>query len=66
VGPLAPKRLLDIVPARAFSPGILLVEGGAERALCVDTGYARDHDETIAASRCFIAATAASSIATSF
>ncbi len=48
VGPLAPKRLLDIGAGSGFFSRHLLVEGGAERALCVDTGYARDHDETIA------------------
>jgi len=48
VGPLATKRLLDIGAGSGFFSRHLLVEGGAERALCVDTGYARDHDETIA------------------
>jgi 2-polyprenyl-3-methyl-5-hydroxy-6-metoxy-1,4-benzoquinol methylase len=48
VGLLAPKRLLDIGAGSGFFSRHLLVEGGAERALCVDTGYARDHDETIA------------------
>ena len=48
--PFAPVRLIPddcsiSAPARDFSPGHLLAEVGAESALCVDTGYARDHDE---------------------
>ena len=47
-GPLNPKRLLDVGAGSGFFSGHLLVEGGAESALCVDTAYAREHDETIA------------------
>lgn len=47
-GPLHPRRLLDIGAGSGFFSRYLLAEGGAESALCVDTGYARDHDETIA------------------
>jgi 2-polyprenyl-3-methyl-5-hydroxy-6-metoxy-1,4-benzoquinol methylase len=46
--PLAPKRLLDIGAGSGFFSRHLLVEGGAESALCVDTGYAHGRDETIA------------------
>ena len=48
VGPIAPKRLLDIGAGSGFFSRYLLVEGGAASALCVDTGYARDHDEYVA------------------
>jgi 2-polyprenyl-3-methyl-5-hydroxy-6-metoxy-1,4-benzoquinol methylase len=46
--PLHPRRLLDIGAGSGFFSRYLLAEGSAESALCVDTGYARDHDETIA------------------
>ena len=47
-GPLNPKRLLDVGAGSGFFSRHLLVEGGAESALCVDTAYARERDETIA------------------
>lgn len=48
LGPLNPQRLLDIGAGSGFFSRHLLAEGGAASALCVDTGYARDHDETVA------------------
>lgn len=45
---LAPRRLLDVGAGSGFFSKHLLSQGGAESALCVDTGYARDRDETVA------------------
>ena len=44
---LAPKRLLDIGAGSGFFSRHLLTEGGAESALCVDTGYTQERDETV-------------------
>jgi 2-polyprenyl-3-methyl-5-hydroxy-6-metoxy-1,4-benzoquinol methylase len=40
------RRLLDIGAGSGFFSRHLLTEGGAESALCVDTGYAQERDET--------------------
>ena len=45
---LAPRRLLDVGAGSGFFSKHLLSHGDAKSALCVDTGYARDHDETVA------------------
>ena len=45
---LAPRRLLDVGAGSGFFSRHLLAEGDAESALCVDVGYARDRDETVA------------------
>jgi SAM-dependent methyltransferase len=47
VGHLRPRRLLDVGAGSGFFSRHLLAEGGAERALCVDIGYARDRDEVV-------------------
>ena len=45
---LNPKRLLDVGAGSGFFSRHLLTSGGAESALCVDTGYAQERDETVA------------------
>ncbi len=45
---LAPRRLLDVGAGSGFFSKHLLSHGDAKSALCVDTGYAGDRDETIA------------------
>ena len=45
---LAPRRLLDVGAGSGFFSRHLLIEGGAQSALCVDTGYAQERDETVA------------------
>jgi 2-polyprenyl-3-methyl-5-hydroxy-6-metoxy-1,4-benzoquinol methylase len=47
-GPLHPRRLLDVGAGSGFFSRYLLAQGSAASALCVDTGYARDHDEAVA------------------
>ena len=47
VGPLAPKRLLDVGAGSGFFSRHLLTEGGALSALCVDVGYPESRDETV-------------------
>jgi 2-polyprenyl-3-methyl-5-hydroxy-6-metoxy-1,4-benzoquinol methylase len=47
VGPLAPQRVLDVGAGSGFFSRHLLTEGGAQSALCVDVGYARDRDEML-------------------
>jgi 2-polyprenyl-3-methyl-5-hydroxy-6-metoxy-1,4-benzoquinol methylase len=47
VGPLAPKRLLDVGAGSGFFSRHLLAEGGALSALCVDVGYPASRDETV-------------------
>ncbi len=47
VSALGPQRLLDVGAGSGFFSRQLLTEGGAKSALCVDVGYARDHDETL-------------------
>ena len=46
VGPLAPKRLLDVGAGSGFFSRHLLANG-AQSALCVDVGYERTWDETV-------------------
>ena len=43
-----PRRLLDIGAGAGFFSRLLLAETAAESAVCVDTGYPRDWDETAA------------------
>ncbi|MFI5000928.1 MAG: class I SAM-dependent methyltransferase [Reyranellales bacterium] len=45
---LRPRRVLDVGAGSGFFSRHLLAEGGAERALCVDIGYARDYDDSVA------------------
>lgn len=47
VGPLAPRRVLDVGAGSGFFSRHLLAEGGAQSALCVDVGYERERDETL-------------------
>jgi 2-polyprenyl-3-methyl-5-hydroxy-6-metoxy-1,4-benzoquinol methylase len=47
VGPLAPQRLLDVGAGSGFFSRHLLIEGGAQSALCVDVGYELSRDETV-------------------
>jgi 2-polyprenyl-3-methyl-5-hydroxy-6-metoxy-1,4-benzoquinol methylase len=47
VGPLGPRRLLDVGAGSGFFSRHLLTEGGAESALCVDIGYAKDRDDSV-------------------
>ena len=46
VGPLAPKRLLDVGAGSGFFSRHLLANG-AQSALCVDVGYEQTWDETV-------------------
>jgi SAM-dependent methyltransferase len=48
VGPLRPQRLLDVGAGSGFFSHHLLTEGSAQSALCVDVGYERNRDETVA------------------
>jgi hypothetical protein len=48
VSGLQPKRLLDVGAGSGFFSRHLLAETSAESALCVDTGYARDRDDSVA------------------
>jgi hypothetical protein len=47
VSAVAPRRLLDVGAGSGFFSKRLLADGGAESALCVDTGYAEERDETV-------------------
>jgi 2-polyprenyl-3-methyl-5-hydroxy-6-metoxy-1,4-benzoquinol methylase len=47
VGPLKPRRLLDVGAGSGFFSRHLLAEGGTESALCVDIGYAKDRDDSV-------------------
>lgn len=47
VGHLAPQRLLDVGAGSGFFSHHLLMQGGAQSALCVDVGYERTWDETV-------------------
>lgn len=53
VGPLGAQRLLDVGAGSGFFSRHLLAETAAASALCVDTGYARDHDEMVAGKAVF-------------
>ena len=48
VGGLRPRRLLDVGAGSGFFSRHLLSESGAESALCVDIGYAREYDDRAA------------------
>ncbi|MBS0548501.1 MAG: class I SAM-dependent methyltransferase [Proteobacteria bacterium] len=48
VGALAPRRLLDIGAGSGFFSRHLLMEGGAQSALCVDIGYPANRDDSVA------------------
>jgi 2-polyprenyl-3-methyl-5-hydroxy-6-metoxy-1,4-benzoquinol methylase len=48
VGGLRPKRLLDVGAGSGFFSRHLLSDAGAESALCVDIGYARERDDQAA------------------
>ncbi|MEK7687554.1 MAG: class I SAM-dependent methyltransferase [Pseudomonadota bacterium] len=48
VAGLRPRRLLDVGAGSGFFSRHLLAETSAESALCVDTGYARDRDDSVA------------------
>ena len=45
VGPLGPRRILDVGAGSGFFSRHLLAEAGAQSALCVDIGYASDRDD---------------------
>jgi 2-polyprenyl-3-methyl-5-hydroxy-6-metoxy-1,4-benzoquinol methylase len=47
VSAIAPRRLLDVGAGSGFFSRHLLTKGGAQSALCVDTGYPADRDETV-------------------
>jgi SAM-dependent methyltransferase len=47
VVPLAPRKLLDVGAGSGFFSKYLLKNAGAQSALCVDTGYAEERDETV-------------------
>jgi 2-polyprenyl-3-methyl-5-hydroxy-6-metoxy-1,4-benzoquinol methylase len=46
VGALRPQRLLDVGAGSGFFSRHLLTDGGAQSALCIDIGYARDRDDS--------------------
>jgi len=48
VGPLAPKRLLDVGAGSGFFSRHLLERTATESALCVDIGYPADRDDRVA------------------
>ena len=48
VAGLRPRRLLDVGAGSGFFSRHLLAETAAESALCVDIGYARDRDDSVA------------------
>src|SRR6202163_2200028 len=48
VGDLAPRRILDVGAGSGFFSRYLLAETGAQSALCVDIGYEREHDDSVA------------------
>jgi 2-polyprenyl-3-methyl-5-hydroxy-6-metoxy-1,4-benzoquinol methylase len=48
VGPLQPRRILDVGAGSGFFSRHLLAEAGAQSALCVDTGYPDDRDDSAA------------------
>ncbi|SKA39212.1 Methyltransferase domain-containing protein [Enhydrobacter aerosaccus] len=45
---LKPRRILDVGAGSGFFSRHLLTEGGGESALCVDVGYDRNREETVA------------------
>ena len=48
VGPLHPKRILDVGAGSGFFSRHLLAETGAQSALCVDIGYPSERDDSTA------------------
>ena len=46
VGPLHPKRILDVGAGSGFFSRHLLAETGAQSALCVDIGYPNERDDS--------------------
>ena len=46
VGPVGPRRILDIGAGSGFFSRHLLAEAGAQSALCVDIGYASERDDS--------------------
>jgi SAM-dependent methyltransferase len=48
VGPLSPRRILDVGAGSGFFSRHLLTETGAQSALCVDTGYVTERDDEVA------------------
>ncbi|CAN5889803.1 class I SAM-dependent methyltransferase [soil metagenome] len=48
VGPLGPRNILDVGAGSGFFSRHLLAEAGARSALCVDIGYEREHDDSVA------------------
>jgi SAM-dependent methyltransferase len=48
VGSLHPRRILDVGAGSGFFSRHLLITTGARAALCVDTGYASDREDSIA------------------
>jgi 2-polyprenyl-3-methyl-5-hydroxy-6-metoxy-1,4-benzoquinol methylase len=48
VADLAPRRILDVGAGSGFFSRHLLAETGAQSALCVDIGYAQEHDDSVA------------------
>jgi 2-polyprenyl-3-methyl-5-hydroxy-6-metoxy-1,4-benzoquinol methylase len=48
VGPIAPRRLLDVGAGSGFFSRHLLAETDAQSALCVDIGYPADRDDNAA------------------
>src|SRR5262245_10475366 len=46
VGPLAPRRILDVGAGSGFFSRHLLAEADAQSALCVDIGYPSDRDDS--------------------
>jgi SAM-dependent methyltransferase len=48
VGDLAPRRILDVGAGSGFFSRHLLAEAGTQSALCVDIGYASEHDDSVA------------------
>ena len=48
VAGLAPRRLLDVGAGSGFFSRHLLAETGAQSALCVDIGYERERDDSVA------------------
>jgi len=48
VGPLQPRRILDVGAGSGFFSRNLMAKAGAQSALCVDIGYPADRDDQVA------------------
>jgi 2-polyprenyl-3-methyl-5-hydroxy-6-metoxy-1,4-benzoquinol methylase len=48
VAPVAPRHILDVGAGSGFFSRHLLTDAGAQSALCVDTGYPADRDDSVA------------------